>query len=314
MSEYKRLVIGPPSEISKISDLFKALKAGIDVILNVSKTSVEFAKLQASGANLALMALVASLDAIILEIEKLKGGTFSGIISTPYSYRVKAGYDRNTDTMTLTAISALEQVQEAFDDEGDLLAPDKFSNYGGIIIVGATPDITKFYEILKSVGKFFSQQELTDLADQIKERFEEEEKPTIKLSTGLDFFGTSMAQLFPAYVALLNKVQSFVEGVKSGIISASKSLDDMIEFIEKKLAEAEEIAQDINDFMDQFIFELSEAGIYYKTFSGQKADDIKDELTKGTPASWKTSKYTLLFGLFGGAGSVELIFELLSLE
>ena len=342
MAEYKKLIIPKPEAISKISELFENLKTGIDLISNMAKTSVEYAKLQASAANLALLALQTALEEIIIEIEKLKGGTLSGITAHPYAYGIKAVYERTTieeikraisgvedptvdissidfdmeaviakhtrtpGTMTLTAMSALEQVQDAMDDEADDLAPDKFNDYWGLVIVGSVPGIKDFYKILESVGKFFSQQDLIDLAEQLKDRWEGDDEE-VKLPEGLAFYGTSMAEIFPAYIKLLNKVQSFVEGIKSGIISTRGSLDDIMEFIEKKLAEAEDIAEDMKDFLDKFIIELSEAGLYYKVFEGQKADDIKDELTNGTLESWNTSKYSLVLGIFGGSGSMEVV-------
>ncbi|MCK5016292.1 MAG: hypothetical protein KAS32_04395, partial [Candidatus Peribacteraceae bacterium] len=238
----------------------------------------------------------------------LQGGALTGIVAHPYSYRIVADYDRATDTMTLTPVSALQQVKEAFDDEGDSLAPDKLNDYGGFVVVGSAPGIEEFIDILELVGKFFSEQELIDLAEQIKGRWEKKEVET-KLSKGLDFFGILMAQLFPAYADLLNKAHTFVSSINSGIISASSSLNDMTKFLEKKLSEGEEIAEDIKEFMDQFIFELSETGIYYKTFSEQKADEIKEELNKGMPSSWKTSKYSLVLSFLGGSGTVELIVD-----
>ncbi len=307
MTAYKKLAISPSEMLTKISGLFQDLKTGIDTISNATKASVEFAKLQASSANLALLALNESLSQIITEIEKMKGGVLSGIIAHPNSYGIKAGYDRGTDTMTLTAISALEQIKEAFDDKADPLAPDKFNDYGGLVIVGSAPGVEEFFKILEVVGKFFSQQELIDLSEQIKERWEKKEDDEVKLSKGLAFVGTSMDGVFPAYTKLLNKVQYFVEGIKSEVISSIGSLDDMVEFIEKKLEDAEEIAQDLKDFLDKFIFDLSEAGVYYKTFQDQKADDIKDELTEGTLESWKTAKYSFVFGIFGGSGAIELV-------
>lgn len=313
MAEYKKLVISSSEAVSKISNLFGNLKSGIDMILEASRVSVEFAKIQASSANLALMALSAGLDEIIAEIEKLKGGTFSGIIAHPYKHGIISDYERNTGTMTLTARSALTQIQWAFDDEGDPLAPGKFNDYSGLVIVGSVPGIEQFIEILGAVGGFFSQRELMDLAAQILERWEQKEEP-VKLSSGVDFFGVTMADFFPAYVNLLNKVQSFVEGIKSGIISASGTLDDLVAFIVRKLAEGEEIAQAIKDFLDKFVFEISEAGVYYKTFSPQKADSIKEELLQGMPKSWDTAKYSLVFGVFGGAGVVEYVFDLLTLD
>lgn len=310
MSEYKKLAVSPPEAVSKISELFEQLKSGIDVISNTAKTSVELAKLQASSANIALMALSASLDQIIDEIEKLKGGKLSGIIATPYAPGIKAGYDRHTDTMTLTAVSALEQIQEAFDDEADPLAPDKVNKYGGLTIVGSAPGVEEFFKILESIGKFFSLQELIDLAEQIKERWEEKEV-VVKLPKGLAFIGIAP---FPKYAALLSEVQSFIEGIKSGIVSVRGSMDDTIEFIEKKLAEAEKIANKMVEFLDEFVFEISEAGVYYKTFKDQKADEIKEELTKGAPASWKKSKYSAVLGIYGGPSTAGLIFDLLALD
>ena len=313
MSEYKKLIVSPPEAISELSKLFETLKAGIDTIYNTAKVQIELAKLTASPANLALLALSASLDEIIIEIEKLKGGTFSGIMAHPNAHGITADYDRNTDTMTLSAVSALEQVQDALDDEGDDLAPDKFNDYSSLIIVGAVPGLEEFFDILESVGKFFNERELLDLKEQLKERWEEEEV-VVKLPKGINFFGKSIAQTFPAYASILNKAQSFVEDVKSGIISVSGNYDDLIEFADKKLAEAEKIATEMKDFLDQFKFEISEAGVYYKTFSSQKVDDIKEELIKGMPDSWSNSKYSLVFGVFDRFGAMEIVFDILSLD
>ncbi len=319
MSEYKKLAVNSPETISKIGELFTTLQSGIDIIFNAWKGTVELAKLQASGANLALQGLKTSLEGILDEIEKLKGGTMSGILAHPNAYRIRADYDRETDTMTLTPISALQQVQEAFDDDGDPLAPDKVNNYGGLVIVGAVPGIDEFIKTMKAVGGFFSLQELKDLAEQIKERWTEKQsgiKVKTKLSSGLDFFGISQEMFFPHYIALLDRIQAYVESIKSGIISASGSLDDITDFIDKKLAESEEIAEDIKDFLDQFKFELSETGVYYKSFdiNDYTADKIKEELTKGTPESWKTMKYSFVLGIFGGSGTIEVVFELLSVD
>lgn len=314
MAEYKKLVGIPPEEISKISELFEKLKTGLDTLYNTVKVNIELAKAQAGDANLQMLALLKVLDEIILEIEKLKRGTFSNILAHPYAHGIKANYDRDTDTMTLSATSALEQVKEAFDDEGDKLAPDKFNKYGGLVIVGAVPGLVEFFSVLDSVGKFFSEQELIDLKEQIEERWEEKEKKVVKLPTGIDFFGTSIAEQFPAYVALLNKVQSYPEAVKSGIISASENLNDLIDFADDKLSEAEDIIGGIKDFLDKFKSEISEAGVYYKTFKSKKADDIKEELLEGMPDSWSTSKYSLVFGIFGKSEPIELVFKILSLD
>ncbi|MCK5611274.1 hypothetical protein KAR91_55910 [Candidatus Pacearchaeota archaeon] len=314
MSQYKELSVSPPDFVSGIGDMVGVLKTGLDALINLSKASVAAAKLQASGANAGLMAIGAVLDQIINEIEKLKGGSFNGIVAHPYAHGIRAKYDRLTDTMTLSPQSALEQVQEAFDDKGDLLAPDKVNNFWGIAFVGSAPGIADFAPILDAMGKFFSLQELKDLKKQILERWEAKEAEEVVISSGINFFGITQEELLPEYVDLLNVVQSFFEGVKSGTISASKSLDDMTDYLDKKLIELGTIVEKVSDFIDKFSFEVKEAGVHYKIFKSMKADEIKEELLKGMPKSWATSDYSVVLGLFAGSESVELIFELLQLD
>lgn len=319
MSQYQEFKVSFPEEISKIAELFEGMKNALDVLLNFAKAKVAAAKLQASGADLQLMAMKTVLDEIINELEKLKGGTFSGITAHPYAYRIRAGYDRVTDTMTLTPLSALQQVKEAFDDEGDPLAPDKVNNYGGFVIVGSAPGISEFAKLVLSIGKFFSKQELIDLAEQIEERWEEKKsgvKAVVKMSKGIDFEGYSQAELFPEYVDLINEIQAYPEGIRSGIISASDSLDDAMAFLDKKLAKGESIVRKIKNFLDKFTFEISDALVHYKTFKREEntADTIKAELLRGMPDVWKTSRYSIVLGVFAGSESIELIFEIMSLD
>lgn len=319
MSEYQDLSLSPPEHISKVTGMFESLKGMVDVIFNVLKANALIAKATASGENLALLALKKTLDEIIEELEKLKGGTFSGILAHPYAYGIKAGYDRITDTMTLKPESALIQVREAFDDGGDPLAPDKVNNYGGFIVVGSAVGVESFMKIYDSFGKFFSMQDLLDLEEQIDERWEEKKekkKPAVKLPSGIDFFGISQEEMFPAYTELLNGIQAFVEGIKSQVISSRGSIDDSIKFFDKKLKEAEAIVKKIKDFLDAFSIDLSGQNIRYKVFKieDNTAETIKAELLQGMPADWKVSDYSLVLGIFAGSETIELIFELLSLD
>lgn len=319
MSEYQNLSITPPESVEKIAAMVDDLKTGLSTLIISAKASMAIAKLNASGVNLGLKALELGLDAIITEIEKLKGGKFSGIVAHPYAHGIISKYDRITDTMTLSPNSALQQIKEAFDDEGDTSAPDKVNNYGGIVVVGSAPGVEGFGQILDAIGGFFSLQELLGLKAKILERWEEKKAGTVapvELSSGLDFYIIFQEEIFLEYVELFNDVQGFFEGIKSGIISSSKNLDDMMEYLDKKLVELESIVRKISMFLDKFVFEISESGVHYKIFKSDEhtVKTIKKELLEGTPDSWKTIDYSVVFGLFAGSESIELIFELLSLD
>lgn len=315
MSKYVELSIVPPETAAQISELITALTSAFDMLINSAKLTINVSKLNASGANLLLKGLEKSIEKIIEEIDELAGGSLSGIIAHPYAYRIRAGYDRITDTMTLTPSSALLQVMEAFDDEGDILAPVENTNYGGLVIVGSAIEIDNFAKILQALGKFFSQQDLIDLAKQIIERWLNSEVKE-KLSTGIDFFGTTQTELVVELGLFTNVIKSYAESIKSGIVSTSGSLDDMIDFLDKKLEEGISIAEQSKDFINKFRFEISDSGVSYKIFkrSENTPKTIKKELLNGVRDSGVRTSYSIVLGLFASTDAIDTLISILSLD
>ena len=165
------LNIQPPQALTDISDLFTIVVDSLTVLLEFSKTQAEIAKAFGDLANMQFAAIEAALDEIITELNKLRFSGLTGIIAHPYKHGVKATYSKNTGTMLLTPKSAINQVIEAFNDEGDIRRPMGPANWGGMVVVGSCTGIEQFYDILKKIGKFFNIEDLIKLSNKIKKRF-----------------------------------------------------------------------------------------------------------------------------------------------
>ncbi len=314
---WETITVTPPGAISDLADLVDTLKTGLDAMLNFAKAQAEFAKLLSGGINAQFFALKTTLESIISDIEELEADGLCGIIAHPYAEGIDAKYCKLTDTMTLKPSDALTQVAVAFDDGGDEQRPSSTGNLGGIIIVGTAPGVSEFAKILDALGNFFNIDKLKKLKAQILKRFAVGGRPEEPfLSTGIDFYSTQMKDLFPAYVDMLTLLKSKVEGLMAAMISGSSSLDDVKSLIDAQLAELESIVTMISDFLDSFVWSLSDAGVYYQNFSvdSNSAESIKAGLQSDHPAAWKVNEYSIVLGFFAAHESITKLAELIGLS
>lgn len=287
-------------------------------MLNFAKTQAQIAKILASGENAQLLAIEATLDSIISDINDLQTGGVAGIIAHPYAHGIKATYSRSTGFMELSPASALNQINEAFDDEGDTKRPTGTGNWGGLAVVISVGTIEELYGSLEDLALFFNMQKIRDLSAQIAKRWQQKQTGTVqevKLSTGLDFYGISQAELFPLYHQMLERVKNFALGVKGSIISSRKSLDDVVDFIDDQLAELTAIVDQITAASDAFIVDLTGSGVYYRYFpkDSNTIASIRSGLLSDHPSAWGVHKYSAVFGFFGSDAGIQALGDILGL-
>jgi hypothetical protein len=315
---WQEFAVAAPSSISDLANIFGTLKTGLEAMLNFAKTQAQIAKALAGGANAQMLALEATIDSIIADIEALQTGGVAGIIAHPYAHGINGSYSRKTGFMGLTPLNALTQISEAFDDEGDTKRPTGEGAWGGLVVTISVGTIPELYGSLEDLALFFNMQKIRDLSAQIAKRWQQKQSGTpndVKLSTGIDFFGISQAELFPLYHDMLEKVKSFAVGVKSSIISASKSLDDVIAFIDAQLAELTDIVSLITNASNAFIVNLAGSGVYYRYFpkGSNTIASIKTGLLSDHPTAWGVHPYSAVFGFFGSDAGIQALGDILGL-
>ncbi|MBU2648766.1 hypothetical protein KKI24_28925 [bacterium] len=315
---WSEFAITPPGTVTAIKTLFETLQSGLETMLNYAKAQAALAKVLADGPNAQLLALEATMDEILADIEALQVGGLSGIIAHPYAEGIVAKYDRVLYSMMLSPSSALIQVNQAFDDEGDLKRPTGVGNWGGIVIVGACIGFEGFYPLLNALGNFFSLEDLKALGKQLEKRWQTIDtgvKPEVKLSSGLDFFGVTQAELFPTYNAMLERIKRYALGAKQAIISASGSLDDIMAFIDSQLQELIDIVDLIDAYLASFIFNLEGSGVHYQVFpkDSNTIESIKTGLMADYPVAWGSQPYSVVFGLFGSDAGIEKLSSFMGL-
>jgi hypothetical protein len=315
---WQTLTVAAPSAVSDLASLFDTLKTGLETMLNFAKTQAQIAKVLAGGANASMLAIEATLDSIISDIGVLQTGGVSAITAHPYAHGINATYDKSTGFMGLTPSGALNQIDKAFDDEGDSSRPTGVGAWGALVIVLSVETISELYGSLEEVGLFFNMQKIRDLSAQIEKRWQQKQTGTVqevKLSTGLDFYGISQAELFPLYHEMLEKVKDFALGAKGSIISSRKSLDDVVDFIDDQLAELTEIVDMISAASDSFLVNLAGSGVYYQYFpkSSNTIASIRSGLLSDHPSVWGDHNYSMVLGFFGSDAGIQTLGDILGL-
>ena len=322
MSEWEQKTIGLvlPGTVQTILDSVSNLTSTFLGITGTLKTSLEAVKVFLIDIpNPALVALKAVCDEILNLLADLRASGIYFLVVHPYQDGV-GDYDKTLEVMTLTPSKLLSAIDSSFDDEGDLLRPvfSDSAEVGAYVFLVATPSLAVFSPMIEAFGKLFSLESLILLSEKLNALLDAQENQTsldpAPASVLPDWEGRSMGQLFPPYGDALKKIEGFVKGVKASTEGASKAIDNMIEFLEGKIAEVSELEASITKLQEMLNLSIPQGGVYLLKIDlavgGVKR--IRQEIQNASGKPDDALQFSAAVVLLGGSASFNNLAVMLS--